>query len=248
MEVKTVTSIIYEANGRAREYSELAANLYRGCSHGCTYCYAPSATFRNRVDFSIPSVRRNVIEQLIKDAEELQESDETRSILLSFTTDPYQPIDVDEKLTRQAIKILHEHNLKVEILTKGGKRSERDFDLLSKNPELSCYGTTIVFTNEKLRTEIEPFAATTKERIEALKKAHEMGISTFVSLEPVWVVEQTLEIIDLTHNYVDLYKVGKLNYNKKQSEIDWKQFREDAINKLSQFNKNFYIKNDLRKL
>ena len=246
-ETSTMTTIIYEPKGRAKEYCELAANLYRGCSHGCTYCYAPSATFKKREVFSVPVVRKNVLEMFRKDAVKLGNEGETRPVMLSFTTDPYIPLDVEEGLTREAIKILHDNNLKVEILTKGGKRSERDFDLLSAKPELSKYGATLVFTDETLRREIEPFAAPTKERIESLKKAHDMGIPTFASLEPVWTAEQALELIDLTHDFVDLFKVGKLNYNKQQKEVDWYQFKHDVIDKLKGYGNDFYIKKDLMK-
>ncbi|MCK5610320.1 radical SAM protein [Candidatus Pacearchaeota archaeon] len=241
-----ITSIIYETKGKAREYCELAANLYRGCEHGCVYCYAPSATFRKRDEFSVPTVRKNVIKQLEKDAINLEEVGEKRSILLSFTTDPYQPLDMEKKLTRKAIELLHGHNLKVEILTKGGKRSERDFDLLSKRLDLSSYGTTLVFTDEKQCELIEPNAAPTHERIASLKKAHEMGIFTFVSLEPVWYPDQTLELIDLTHEFVDLYKVGKLNYNKQQKEVDWKQFKKEVVDKLETYGKKYYLKKSLQ--
>jgi DNA repair photolyase len=246
--VKPITSVIYETKGRAREYSELAANLYRGCAHGCTYCYAPSATFRKREDFYIATVRDDVLEKFRKDVLELEKKGETRPILLSFTTDPYQPLDVEKQLTRKAITLLHNHGLKVEILTKGGKRSERDFDLLSKKPELSRYGVTLVFTNEKMRKEVEPGAAPTNERIEALKKAYGKGIYTFVSLEPVWDPVQTLEIIDLTHDFVDLYKVGKLNYNKQHKTVDWKQFKEEVVKKLDKYGNRYYLKKSLTEI
>ncbi len=157
-------------------------------------------------------------------------------------------MDVKEELTRKAIEILHEHHLKVKILTKGGKRSERDFDLLSVNPNLSEYGVTLVFTDEKLRSKIEPFAASTVERINSLKKAHELGITTFVSLEPVWDTKQTLELIDLTHEYVDQYKVGKLNYHKRQNEINWEEFKKDVVDKLQFYKKDYYLKKELRSL
>jgi len=210
-EANDVTYIIYETRGRAKEYCELAANLYRGCDHCCTYCYAPSATFQKRENFCKPSVRKDALIKLRMDAVTLKNRGESRSILLSFTTDPYNHLDVTEKLTREAIQILHENNLKVNILTKGGRRSERDFDLLSSKPLLSEYGATLVFTDESLRSEIEPFAARTQERIESLKKAHELGISTYVSLEPVWTAEQSLELVDMTYEFVDFFKVGKLN-------------------------------------
>lgn len=242
-------NVIYETKGKAREYCELAANLYRGCSHGCIYCYAPSATYRQREDFyNNVTPRSNILKQLDKDAAELQRSGETRSVLLSFTSDPYQKLDVKEKLTRNAIKILHSHNLKVSILTKGGRRSERDFDLLSSRPELSLYGATLVFSDESLRQEIEPGAAPTKERIQSLEIAHdEFKIPTWASFEPVWTAEQSLELMKEAMDYIDLFKIGKLNYHPQNKNVDWKQFAHDAIKLMKDNNKNYYIKKDLRK-
>lgn len=244
---KLKTTIIYEPQGRAREYAELAANLYSGCDHGCIYCYAPLAIRKDRITFHNPNVRANVIQKFWQDARELNRVNEKRTILLSFTTDPYQKLDEKEQLTRKAIEILHSLNLRVAILTKGGKRSERDFDLLAAKPELSEYGVTLVFTNENERREIEPFAAPTEERIRSLKIAHNMGIRTYVSLEPVWEPEQALELIELTSDFVDFYKVGKLNYHSQQATVNWKQFRTDVCRKLDGLNKNYYIKEDLKK-
>jgi DNA repair photolyase len=245
--MEVITSIVYETRGRAREYCELAANLYRGCGHCCSYCYAPLAIKMDVVQFCNPQVREDVIRKIEKDAIELKNKGEDRPILMSFTTDPYQPLDVTEKLTRKAIKILHDNNLKVSILTKGGKRSERDFDLLSKNPQLSEYGTTLVFTDESWTKKIEPFAASTEERINSLKKAHDLGIYTYVSLEPVWFPNQSLELIDITERFVDLYKVGKLNYYNQQNKVDWHKFVNDVKEKLDSYNKKYYIKYDLKK-
>jgi len=239
------TTIIYESRGKAREYCELAANLYRGCSHCCSYCYAPATIRVARNEFCKPRVREGVLTKFLRDAEILGKAGEKRTILLSFTTDPYQLIDVKEQLTREAIKILHNNNLKVSILTKGGKRSERDFDLLAKHPELSEYGATLVFTDLKYQKEIEKGAASTDERVTLLKKAHDMGIFTYVSLEPVWLPEQSLELIDLTHNFVDFYKVGKLNYDPQQKNVDWAKFKKELIEKFERYGKKYYIKKSL---
>ncbi len=242
-----ITSIIYETRGRAREYCELAANLYRGCGHCCTYCYAPLAIKMDRSEFCQPKVRHKVLEQFEKDAIELKKKHEQRPILMSFTTDPDQPLNDTKNITRKAIEILHDNGLKVSILTKGGKRLERDFDLLIKNPELSEYGTTLVFIDDKWQKKIESFAASTSERIESLKKAHGAGIYTYVLLEPVWFTEQSLKLIDLTKDFVDIYKIGKLNYLKQQYNIDWQKFLTNVKEKLDSYGKEYYIKNDLNK-
>ncbi|MDI6720658.1 radical SAM protein [Methanoculleus sp.] len=240
------TTIIYEPRGRAKEYSELAANLYRGCGHRCLYCYAPRAIRVDWDEFSQPCVRKNIIERLERDARILAQYNEKRPILLSFTTDPYQPLDVEVQLTRKAIQILHRYNLKVFILTKGGSRAERDFDLLAERPELSAFGVSLVFSDEGMRREMEPFAANTEERIVSLQKAHGMGIYTYVSLEPVWDPDQSLELIERTHDVVDYFKVGKLNHNERQDRIDWSKFLKDVIKRLNYYEKPFYIKKDLQ--
>jgi DNA repair photolyase len=240
------TSIIYESRGKAKEYCELAANLYRGCSHCCSYCYAPATIRVARPEFCKPQVRQDVIAKFEKDAKYLEKIGEKRTILLSFTTDPYQPLDDREQLTRKAIQILHAHNLRVSILTKGGNRSERDFDLLSARPDLSEYGITLVFTDEKYRMDIERGAAKTNERIESIKKAHDLGIFTYASLEPVWFPEQSLELIDLTKDFVDFYKIGKLNYDPQQKKVDWSKFKKELIEKLEGYKKKYYIKKSLQ--
>lgn len=240
--------IIYEPTGKAKEYCELAANLYSGCGHGCTYCYAPSATFKQRdIFYGNPKPRVNVLKQFEKDAIELRRKGDSRTVLLSFTTDPYQPIDVKEKLTREAIKIMCCNNLKFTVLTKGGRRSERDFDLISKRPDLGSYGATLVFSDEEMRQKIEPYAAPTKERIQALEIAHdEFKISTWASFEPVWEAEQSLTLMEEAMDYIDLFKIGKLNYNQQSKKVNWKQFALDSIKLMKDNNKNYYIKNDLR--
>jgi hypothetical protein len=60
------TSIIYESRGRAREYCELAANLYRGCGHGCEYCYAPAAIHMARDEFYHPPLGKMYYRSLKK--------------------------------------------------------------------------------------------------------------------------------------------------------------------------------------
>ena len=79
--------VIYEPKGRALEYSGLAANLYKGCYHGCRYCYAPGVLRMKPAVFHFqPGLRSGVMEQLEKDA--VRMSGDMRMVLLSFTADP----------------------------------------------------------------------------------------------------------------------------------------------------------------
>ena len=238
------TTVIYEPRGRAREYCELAANLYRGCGHGCKYCYAPDATRADREKFhSNPQPRKGIIEKLRKDAFTIS-GIEKRPILLCFTCDPYQQINEHYMLTRQAIRTLKENKLKVVILTKGGKRAEQDFDLLDSGDYV---GATLTFINDSDSLEWEPGAALPAERFAMLEKAKSMGISTWASLEPVIDPEQSLEIIHRTHEYVDQFKVGTLNHHPLAREIDWHKFGQKAVELLDKLGCSYYIKDDLRR-
>jgi len=247
-------TLIYTPRGRAREYAALACNVYRGCDHQCIYCYAPSATQRNRDDFAISSTRKDFLRKLEKEATKYQAAGITGRVLLSFTCDPYQHLDVREQITRRTIQILHRHDLNVEVLTKGGSRALRDLDLFT--PE-DAFATTLTCLTDTASREWEPYAALPNDRIETIKRFHQAGIPTWVSLEPVLSPPASLEIIRQTHSFVDLFKVGKLNYYSMAQGIDWHQFAHAAIALLTSlgYKRNadpdtlqsgqFYVKRDL---
>lgn len=235
--------IIYQPKGRAREYCKLAANLYRGCGHGCKYCYAPDTTFTDREKFyREPAPRNNVIEQLAKDAASGEFAG--RPVLLCFTCDPYQPINDHYDLAGQAIRHLKANGIQVEILTKGGLRAERDLHLLDGGDKIAA---TLTFIDPADSLEWEPGAALPEERFELLKRAHGLGIQTWASLEPVIDPEQSLEIIRRTHHFVDLFKVGVLNHHPLAKTIDWRKFGRQVVDLLENLGCRYYIKDDLRK-
>jgi len=239
--------VIYEPKGQAREFSPLAVNLYNGCGHACLYCYAPLIMRKNRIEFQIPKLRRpSLLRELEIDARDIIQGDR-RPILLCFTCDPYQPIDEGFQLTRRAIEILHYHDLTVQILTKGGKRSERDFDLLAAKPDRSYYAATLVFTDESERRYYEPHAAPIQERIDALEEAHELGIPTWVAPEPVFHPEDAYQLIRKTHEFIDEYRIGTLNYYPEAQKVDWHKFARDIVEYLEYLGKKYYIKKSLRK-
>jgi len=237
--------VIYETKGRAREYSELACNLYKGCGHRCIYCYGPQVTHQNRVEFGNPKPRKGVLKQLEKDVAALTQKRESRSVLLCFVTDPYQMLDEKLKITREAIKILHAGGFKVTVLTKGGPRAERDFDLMGPR---DTHAVTLTLLNNAASRKWEPKAALPLDRIKTLREAHHVrGMKTWVSLEPVIDPDAVYKIIALTYSYVDLYKVGVLNYHPHAKTIDWAKFAIEVVDRLEEYGCKYYLKEDLRK-
>lgn len=234
-------SVIYKPTGAAGEYGEYALNLYRGCNHGCNYCYAPGVLRMTREAFAKPEPRLDVLLRLEKD---LKKGDYAgKEVFLCFTTDPYNEADEKYQLTRQAIQMLHAYEVKVKILTKAGERSKRDFDLLAgERPDLSYYGASLTTSNSLY----EPYAAPLQERITTLNIAYLLGIPTWASLEPVIDPVCTLAAIDVTHPFVDFYAVGKWNHDPRAKLIDWKKFHDEVVAKLEGYGKKYYIKNDLK--
>ena len=127
--------IIYQPRGRAQEYAPLALNIYKGCEHRCLYCFGPSALQSKRENyFNNPNPKKDVLKRVQKDAQFLHNTNSDKEILISFIGDPYQPAEIDLGITRHVIEILIQFDLRFTILTKGGIRAERDFDLLEYYP------------------------------------------------------------------------------------------------------------------
>lgn len=238
-------SVIYETKGRAREFNELAINLYTGCGHRCIYCYGPAVTHKEKSIFYQEPQPRVTPGEIQRSAAEWQAKGETRRVLLCFVTDPYQPIEQETRLTRSTIEILHEYGMGVTILTKGGERSMRDFDLLK--PGLDAYATTLTLTDPKESVAWEPRAGLPHERIAALTKAHELGIETWVSFEPVIRPADTFRLLYNTLNLVDHYKVGTMNYHPAAQLVDWAKFGRQMKATMDGLGVKYYFKHDLLK-
>jgi len=165
-----------------------------------------------------------------------------KRVLLCFMCDAYQPIDNELEITRDVIKLLRLNNIPFQVLTKGGMRAARDFDLYGPN---DAFATTMTFLADSDSLKYEPGAALPADRIHAIQLAKERGIETWVSLEPVIEPEQSLDIIERTHTYVDLYKIGKLNHIK--NDTNWTRFALQALDLCIEYGKPYYIKDDLAK-
>ena len=240
-----MVNAIYETKGRAREYCELAVNLYTGCGHRCIYCYVPDITHLDRLSFTHNSYpRKGILKFIERDAYVLGNRGETRPTLMCFVTDPYQPIEANEKITRQAIEILHKNNLRVTILTKAGKLAQRDFDLLTPK---DAFATTLTLNNDEYSLIWEPLAGLPNERIANLQEAHSRGIETWVSCEPVIYPQDTLALIKRTHQFVDMFKVGTMNYHSQGRTVDWRMFARDVKELLDELGCKYYLKKDLAK-
>lgn len=221
---------IYEPRGKAKEYGDYALNIYTGCPHRCFYCFAPGVLRRDREKFhSDVRPRENIVEETRKQLE--REGITGKLIHLCFTCDPY-PTGYDTTPTREIIKLLKAYGNHVQILTKGD--GSRDLDLLDEN---DWYGITI--DGGKAPAQMH------HDKMTGLELAHNKGIKTWISFEPVLDADNVLWVIQTIVPVVaDKVKIGKLNYH--QSDIDWKRFGRDAEALCQMLGLDYYIKDSLR--
>lgn len=237
-------SIIYIPQGKAREFSPLAANLYDGCNFGCKYCYACHIRFRTREDYLDVFPRRNVLSELEKDCKKFTYSD--KQVLLTFLSDPYNHLEKDLRITRDALKLFYKYKIPVSILTKS-KTVIDDLDIIKKFGNNISVGFTLTFSNNNSSIQFEPKASLPDERLAILMILKENNVNTWASFEPVINPNESLEMIEKSIQFVDIYKIGKINnFQGLDKKIDWNEFLSDAVAILRNNEKPFYIKYDLR--
>lgn len=234
---------IYEPRGQAGEYSALATNPYRGCGHACVYCYVPKILYMDRKEFDAgANLRPGYLDRLANNAARYKAAGITGQVMLSFTTDPYHPGDTTP--TRRALEILRDHGLGFCTLTKGGTRALRDLDLF--RPKRDAFASTLTSLDPAFSAKWERGAAPPADRIAALRRFHEAGIFTWVSLEPTLDVEASLRIVGETYRFVNLYKVGRVNYIGITKTTDWRDYTHRMIALLGGLGVAHYIKKDLQ--
>jgi DNA repair photolyase len=176
--------------------SGYTANLYKGCSHGCVYCYAPSLTHDERKWGSYVDVKVNAPEALEKELRGLRKD----KVFLSSASDPYQPVEAKYGLTRRCLEILLRKGFPTSILTRS-PLVLRDLDLLRRF-EWVKVGMSITTVPTR---EFEPGVPPLRRRVDTLKKLGEGGIPTWVSLAPVI---PGLVMVDLDRLFEDLSDAG----------------------------------------
>lgn len=166
-----------------------SVNPYRGCEHGCIYCFArpthawhdlsPGLDFETKL-FAKPDAPTLLRAALAKRGYVCQ------PIAFGTNTDPYQPIETTWRITRSCIEVLAECNHPITITTKSD-RVTRDIDLLAPMAArgLAAVMLSITSLDPKVAMTVEPRAPHPERRLAAVAKMRAAGIPTFVSLSPV---------------------------------------------------------------
>jgi len=164
-------------------------NPYRGCEHGCVYCFArpthaylglsPGLDFESRL-FYKPRAAALLTAELSKP------SYQCRPMGLGTNTDPYQPIERTLGITRQVLEVLDAFNHPVMIVTKGAL-IQRDIDILSRmaSRRLAIVAISVTTLDRSLARRMEPRASTPERRLETIGALNKAGIPTGVLTAPM---------------------------------------------------------------
>lgn len=164
-------------------------NPYRGCEHGCIYCFArPTHAWLGLspgLDFETRLVARKGAELMLE--QELRaKSYEVAPIAIGTNTDPYQPIEKKYRIMRKCLKVLAEFRHPVAIVTKGAL-IERDLDILAPMAELGLVrvGVSITTLQEGLSRRMEPRVPGPARRLQAIKRLSQAGIPVRIMTSPI---------------------------------------------------------------
>lgn len=164
-------------------------NPYRGCEHGCIYCFArPSHTYLGHsagLDFETRLYAKCEAPSLLR-AELSKRHYQCEPIAVGVNTDAYQPLERKLRLTRGLLEILLEARHPAYLITKSSL-IERDIDLLTEMAAQNLVSVCITITtlDRKLARKLEPRATTPARRLKTLRLLSDAGIPTRVSVSPV---------------------------------------------------------------
>ena len=224
---------------------EQSINPYRGCEHGCIYCYArPSHAYLNLspgLDFETKLFVKTNAAELLR-AEWAKPGYRVSPINLGANTDPYQPIERRYRITRQILEAMLEHRHPVSIVTKNAM-VERDLDLLAPlaRQNLVYVFVSVTSLDNKLASKLEPRASAPHRRIEAIRVLSEAGVPCGVLVAPIipmltdrWM-EQILERARDAGAQMAGYTILRLPWELKTLVREWLElhFPERAEHVLS---------------
>ena len=182
-------------------------NPYRGCEHGCVYCYArPSHAYMNLspgLDFESKLFVKDNLAAVLE-AELHKPGYSPAPVMIGANTDPYQPIERERRITRQILEILHTYRHPAVIITKSHLIT-RDVDILADMAasNLVSVGISLTTLDRDLARTMEPRAATPARRLEAMKVLSGAGVPVAVLAAPMVPTLNDHELEAILHASAD---------------------------------------------
>src|SRR2546422_1192050 len=186
---ETETRSIISHNDSPDVAFDYSVNCYRGCIHGCTYCFSrPTHEYLGYgagTDFERKIIAKVRAPELLRQ-ELAKRSWKGDIIVFSFTSDPYIPLEANYKLTRRCLEVCLEFRNPIGVITKSAL-IRRDIDILqqiAREASLSVF-ISIPFADYDIARAVEPFAPSPDARFKAMKELAEAGIEVGIGIAPV---------------------------------------------------------------
>jgi len=163
--------------------TEYVMNIYRGCNHGCIYCYARSNYYEKTDSFDNIRAKKNAL-QIIRN--DLRRKAKPGVVLTGGVSDPYNPMEMEHKLTQNALELINAFGFGICIITKSDLVT-RDTDVLMdiKNHSPASVNFSITCSTDDMCSKIEPLTSSTSDRFKAIEHLSKNGIITGVLIDPV---------------------------------------------------------------
>ena len=253
------------------DLADYVINPYKGCQIGCTYCYSRSNKSISKIKKEWGEyvyVKSNIPQLLEKELQEKIKANGENSIkriLIGSTTEPFQPVDEQYKLTSQIIEILKSYNIPFVILTKMNYIANY-FDLIQYSPRNKIYFT---YNCEEIRELFEKRSFSATRRLDVIEELNRTQTDFIVYISPVFPYLTDIETIfqELNGKTKKIYmegfnaKIGNWNeirsklseeliskyekifFNKDEYDLYWNKFRADTdeLNKKFNFDIQYFM-------
>ncbi len=206
-------------------------NPYRGCEHGCAYCYARPTHeylgFSAGLDFETKIVVKENAPELLR-AQFSKKSYEPKLVMLSGVTDCYQPLERKLQLTRQCLEVFSEYRHPVSVITKNALVA-RDKDILGELAFWNAVSVTVSITtlDDDLCGKLEPRTSRPRARLQAIEELARAGVPVGVNIAPIIPALNDREIPVVLKAAKDAgatfagFTMLRLPWNLKEQFADW---------------------------
>jgi DNA repair photolyase len=183
-------------------------NPYRGCQHGCSYCYARfMKKFTGHMEpwGEFVDVKINAAELLNVEIKKKKPG----RVWVSGVCDPYQPLEARYKLTQKCLEILVQYQWPVRVQTRS-PLVLRDIDILKNAGDIQV-SMTVPTASEEMRGLFEPHAPSIKARLQALEELHNAGIQTYVMIAPL--LPGAEDLANALRGKAECVMIDRMNYS-----------------------------------